>query len=366
MIVGHSMLAFAVVAGTGAALGWAPRRARRAGIAAAAFALVPDVDMVYGPVAIALVETGGPAVTLDAFWSQMARIHRLGTHFLLTGAVAGPGVAAVAVGLHRRHDRRGLATLTAGVALLLALVAWMAARFAALDAVVVAVYLVAGIGVAVAAVRRLDLDGRAVLAAAAVGLVSHPFGDLFAGEPPRLFYPLAAASPTAPLQPFADPTLDFLLVFGLELATVWCAVGVLRLLTGRPDARHVDGRALLGIPYAVVAFLAPLPAPDVWFYPEFSVLATGGLWLLVGGVGLSARRSWLPVRPVGRLGRRVGGRSVRRGIGELARQNGRPGRWFRFPDGLRDATTGLVAISLAAATYAACYLLVGGQSVVGG
>lgn len=327
MIVGHSMAAFAVVAGVGAALGWPRRRALLAGATAAAFALVPDVDMVYGLVVVATVEAGPPVATLDAFWVGTSRVHRFATHFLATGAVAALGFAAVGRALDADRAGSGLPWLAAGIALLCGLVAAGDHRFGAMIGAVLGVYALAGIAVAVVAVRRAGLDPTGLAVAAAVGLLSHPFGDLLTGEPPALFYPLARGFPARHVALHPDPTLGFLAVFAVELSTVWAALWAYRRLTGLSVRRHVDYRALLGVPYALVALVAPVPSPLVSYYPSISVLAVGGLGVLV-------------VRP---------DRSVRR----LASRR----RWSPDRDrAVRDAITALVALTLAVATYAGCYL----------
>lgn len=335
MIVGHSMVAFAVVAGAGASRGWAPRRALVAGATAAAFAVVPDVDMAYGAVAVTLVEGATPLAALDAFWSATSRIHRFATHFLGTGLVAAVGSGAVAAGLADGRDGAGAARMVVGVAVLCGLVWAMLAAFGPLVALVVALYAATALAVTAVAVRHAGLDPPAVTAAAAFGLLSHPFGDMLTGQPPSMFYPLAPGFPaeSVPLGP--DPTLAFLAVFAVELATVWAALAVYRRLTGRPTRRDVDARALLGAPYAVAALVA-VPHPLVTYYPTFSLLGIAGLGVLtVPAAGL--HRS-VPV--VGRL----------QGPGS---GHGRD-RWH-----LRDATTVLVAVTLAVATYGACYLVVG-------
>lgn len=279
MFVGHGLLAFALAAGTAHALGWPRERALAIGVAAAAFGMVPDVDVVYAPVGL----LGGPSP--EAFWSTANVVHRTVTHSLPVGVVA-----AAAVGLWVAAWRRGdgghrrLASFAGAVALVAGLVAVAALATGGLAAVVMAVFGLAALLVAHAAVR-LDLGARAVTAAALVGLLSHPFGDLFTGEPPAFLYPLELPLAVERVALHPDPTLHLLGAFWAELAVAWLAVVVyLRIDGDRPDA-HLTGPAGLGLGYAALAPLVPAPTLEVSYQFVFTVLGIGALAAL-------AAREW--------------------------------------------------------------------------
>ncbi|WP_276272076.1 metal-dependent hydrolase [Haloarcula litorea] len=301
MFVGHALLAFAVVATAARRLGRSPERSLRLGAVAGLFAAVPDVDVVYAPVGLALrsVQTLGP----DAFWATANVIHRGPTHSLAMGTVL-----AVAVGLWATERRSARA---ASAALVAALVAVGAVGSGAVGGVVVLVYALAGLAVAAVA-RRCDVGAAATFGVALVGLLSHPFGDLFTGSPPPLLYPLDVALVTERVLLYPDPTGHLLAAFALELGVVWLAVRAYVRLSGHRLRELVSPRASLGAGYAAAALALPAPTLADSAHFVFSVLAVG----VVGA----------PVRPLS---------------GDDTR--------------LRALVTGLTAVTLAAVAYAVAY-----------
>ncbi|MFC6976281.1 metal-dependent hydrolase [Halomicroarcula sp. GCM10025709] len=99
-------------------------------------------------------------------------------------------------------------------------------------------------GLAVAAVAgRLDVSPRTLLPLALVGLLSHPFGDLFTGSPPPLLYPFDVQVVTDLVVLHPDPTLHLLGAFAIELSTVWLAVYAYAHSRGQSLTRLVHPRA---------------------------------------------------------------------------------------------------------------------------
>lgn len=312
MFVGHALLAFALVAGVATRF-VPPRRALAFGAVAAAFATVPDVDIGYAVVGLVGALGGGPLDLASAFWETGNVVHRGMTHSLVVAPVAALAAAAWVDG---RGPARALAV---GLAALL--VATTASISGVLAGTVALAFVLACLAVGEVVVRRGDVGPRGTFLLALVGFASHPFGDVFTGEPPALFYPFASVPlETVTLDP--DPTLHLLGAFGLELATVWAALLVwTRLHEGR-SLPAVDARAVAGAGYAATAFVIPAPTLDLSYPFVFSVLA-------VGLVGVAPR-----VR-------------VRR-------------REFARPAPERAAYTGLTAVTVAALAYAVAYVSVVG------
>ena len=182
--------------------------------------------------------------------------------------------------------------------------------------------------------RRTALSPRTTAVLALAGLVSHPFGDVFTGDPPALLYPFGPEVLTARVSLSADPTLHLLGAFAVELATVWAAVVVRSRLRAERDGRSagrlgtaegVDLRAIAGAGYAAGAFVIPAPTLDLSYPFVLSVLA-------VGAVGL------VPVR------------LRRRGRAAVAPEFARPGAE-------RALFTGLTAVTLAGGAYLLTYLV---------
>jgi len=162
---------------------------------------------------------------------------------------------------------------------------------------------------------------------ASIGLLSHPFGDLFTGEPPAMLYPLDATLFAGRVTLHPDPTLHLLGAFAVELATIWLAAYAVFALTDRRVRDHLSPRAGLGAGYAMAALAIPAPTLSTSYPFVFSILPLAS----VGVVGATRR-------PDGRF------------------------RLDRFRPALSDwptaLATGLAAVTLAAAGYTIAYLLV--------
>ena len=311
MMVGHAMVAFAVAAAAASHRNWSCERALTVGVLAGAFATVPDVDMLYALVGLANVGTASVWEMTDAFWGSSTLVHRAVTHSLVVGTVAALAFAWSAA----KRTRLVAVALVAG----LVAIAWV--ESGALGASVMVAFLLAGVTVAIVAADRTDFALRTIAAAALVGLLSHPFGDLFTGTPPHFLYPLDVRLVDERLTLLADPTLNLLAVFGLELCTLWLAGVVYLRLTDQRLLRHVDARAAVGVAYAIAAVVMPAPTLQVSYHFVFTVLAVA----IIGVVP-----HLLPSRSV------------------LSAD------WH---DAVTWALTGLAAVSIATVAYTATYLL---------
>jgi membrane-bound metal-dependent hydrolase YbcI (DUF457 family) len=308
VLVGHAALAFGVAGLVALRAGLPRERALSVAVAAGLFATVPDVDVLYALTGLAGTLGADALTAADAFWTASTAVHRTMTHSLV---VAVPATAAFAL-----WPRDGRARLAAAVCSL-GLVAVAAGTSGALGAGVMATFVLAGLGVGTWAARR-GLDACTVAAAALLGLASHPFGDVFTGEVPAFLYPLDATLLAGRVGPFADPTLDLLVAFGVELAAIWLGVAVAARLADTRLRDHVSPRAAVGAGYALAAVAIPAPTLSVSYHFVFSVVAVG----FVGAV---------PER-------------VRDGP--------------KLPDRHRAAVTGLAAVTLAVVGYALAYLIV--------
>jgi membrane-bound metal-dependent hydrolase YbcI (DUF457 family) len=260
MFVGHATLAFAVAALGARAAGSDSRRATALGAAAAAFALAPDVDIVYALVGFLGAGTD-PMALAEGFWGASTRIHRGVTHSLVLAPVVAMAAAT--------RGRVGVGVAGGVAALALFASGALASLVAGLFAVTA---LAAG-----AFADRAGLAPTGVAAAALVGLLTHPFGDLFTGTAPALLYPFAAD--LTRLAPFADPTLNLLLAFGVELAAVWAGVLVAADLRGVSVRARVRPRATLGAGYVLLVPLLRPPTLDTSYHFVLSVVAVGGVGL---------------------------------------------------------------------------------------
>ncbi|WP_225334048.1 metal-dependent hydrolase [Halomicrobium urmianum] len=291
MFVGHGLLAFALVAAGARWLGSDRRAALYAGLLAGLFATLPDLDILYGPVGL----LGGVSGAFDAaaaFWETGNVVHRGPTHSLPVSAAVVAGVAlwhAASAPIHAFGDVETTSRVRArqavlGCLLIGGLAAAVALRSGGLAGVITAVYAAGGIGIALFA-RRLGRSPTTVLATGLVGTVTHPFGDLFTGEPPGFLYPLDATLVAERIVLHPDPTLHLLAAFAIELTTVWLALAVYFWLTEWRLREHIDRRALLGVGYGAAALLLPAPTLGTSYHFVFTVIA-------VGVVGLTPHSYW--------------------------------------------------------------------------
>ena len=276
MFVGHEFLAFALAGWGAARLGWDDRTVLHAGVIAALAALLPDLDVGYAVATYAVAVAGGTPLGWEAFWGVANATHRVVTHTLPTGGVAtlvfGGAVAVarrrVASGDRTRPRSGRVATVAlAGAAVLAAAVVLSGFRAAVSPAAaVVAAGFLACVSVAgwlLAA--RSDLSTAGVTAAAGVGFLSHPFGDVFLAAPPPLFSPFGPPVWTGRVSLAADPTLDLLGVLFVELAAVWAGLSVFSRGGGGRIGRAgrlrdaIDRRAVAGVAYAPAAVVLPRP-----------------------------------------------------------------------------------------------------------
>jgi len=333
------MLAFALAALVAERRGWPARRALAVGVAAGAFAALPDVDVAYALFAVdgsKVVASADP----DAFWHAANRVHRSMTHSLLVAAVAGPALALATRGLRGarrggarrlRRSRRARLARAVGAAGLLALIGVAVVVSGALGGFVMGAFVGVGVALAVLVRRRTDLSSRTLALAATFGVASHPWGDLFTGQPPELLYPLSIPVFDGRIALHPDPTLHLLGAFAVELATIWLAVVVAVRLTGGTVGSYADRSATLGAAYGVAPLLLVPPTLDVSYHFVFSILAVG---LACGAV------AWA--------------RSVLASGGGLRRPV--PSRPEVVRAGLSYAVIGLSGVTVALFGYAAVYL----------
>lgn len=314
MFIGHAMVAFAIAAAVAARCGLPRDRALALGIAAGAFATVPDVDMSYAVFGLLQSSVTGVFDAANAFWATSTLVHRVVTHSLVVGAIAASGVF-----LWSRADAGARWAYPAAAVVFASLVAAAFVETGLLGAAVMVAFVVAALAVTIALSRRASLSPRALFLTALVGFLSHPFGDLFTGSAPHLFYPLDVTILAGRVTLHPDPTMHLLGAFFIELATIWLALYVYLSLDGRSLNSYLNRRATLGGGYAAAAVLLPAPTLDTSYHFVFSVLA-------LGVVGVRPRR---------------------------------PTNWVLTEVHVLDATvTGLAAITLAVVGYGVAYLAI--------
>ena len=323
MFVGHEFLAFALVAGAASLAGRDRQTTLWLGAVAGAAAVLPDLDLLVGVLSY-VRQLGGEAVlSVNGFWSVSNVVHRRVTHPLAVAGPAAVGVAASgAVWRAWTDGTPGRGVVAAAVSALAVVPAFLLGDgVGGPRGLFVAGVFTVGVGcVGIAAARWTGLSAGERLAAAAGGLLLHPWGDVLLSTPPPLFAPTDAQLLGERIVFAADPTLNLLAITFVEVATVWLGAAVYARVADRSLRRAVAPRAAVGVGY--VAAVVSLPRPTMvdahWLGFSIAPLALVGLPSLRGSGRSSADRR------------------------------------------LRTLATGLATITVAAVAYLVGYLLVGG------
>ncbi len=274
MFVGHEFIAFAIAGAAALRLGCDDRPALHAGLIAAVAALLPDLDIAYALATYAVAVADGAPLGWEAFWGVANATHRVVTHTLPTGIVAALTFGTtVAVGRRAAIDDQNrpqpglvptVALAGAALAGMVILLSGFRAAVSSAAAVVAAGFLVCVGAAGWVLAARTDLPTAGATAAAGVGFLSHPFGDVLLAVPPPLFSPVGPPVLTARVSLAADPTLHLLGALFAELAAVWAGLAVFSQVAGdRIGGGHlrdaIDRRAGVGVAYASAATTLPRP-----------------------------------------------------------------------------------------------------------
>jgi hypothetical protein len=283
VFVGHALLGFALAVLFAEWRGWPAEQALSLGLAMAAFAALPDIDVLYAVVAVdpgALL--AGTGIHPEEFWGTANKAHRLMTHSLVVAAISGPAFGLWALGSNSERlvdwpagNRRQQAGIVVASVTLAALVvaAWVVSG--PIGAFVIAAFGVVGVGIATVAHSYFGLSPVVVAVAAVVGIASHPWGDMATGSPPALLYPFELGLLPERIVLHGDPTLHLLGAFAIELGVVTLAAAVYAKHMELNPLALVDRSAALGIGYGAVAVVMVPPTIDTSYHFVFSILAVG-------------------------------------------------------------------------------------------
>jgi membrane-bound metal-dependent hydrolase YbcI (DUF457 family) len=323
VFVGHGLLMFAIAVVAAEWRGWSSRRALTLGVAAGLFAALPDIDVVYALIAIDGGRfLGGGSIAPEVFWDAANSVHRSMTHSLIVAAVAGPALGA--------WSSRGSGRTLRGLALvvLIGLVVVAIVVSGTLGGIVMGAFVVGGLATAAACRRWTDLSPGIVALAATAGLASHPWGDLLTGQPPQLFYPFDTGVLSARIVLHADPTLNLLGAFAVELGTIWLAAIAVVRVTNRSWRTFYGPSAGLGAAYSVSALVLLPPTLEMSFHFVFSIIGLGMVCAVL---------SWYRSKPTPPAAATDGGAD---------------------PSGFDFGVIGLTGITVALVGYALVYLVV--------
>lgn len=263
MIAGHFLLAFTLVAAAATALGYQKEKALYLALFAGGFAVIPDVDMIYGVKGLVIALDSGLNGFPGTFWDVSNRVHRGLSHSLVTGLVATLGFTAYFI-----RSKKSVAVSVIGLLVVSAFI------FEELvGAVVMLVFSLIGLKLAESA--QGHINNREFLSVAGLGLLSHPFGDFFTGTPPELFFPLTDTVRESKIVLNQDPVLNLLSIFGIELFLGLTAVIFALHLREVSIKENISPLISAGGLYGFVFYLIPVPTLAASYSFVFSILGFG-------------------------------------------------------------------------------------------
>lgn len=274
MYLGHSFLAFAIVAAVGHRVtDLDRRRVLLLAALAAGYGILPDVDT-WRTLYVFLREGPEGVFPMEHYvWQYSWMVHRQLTHSVVTGSAATVVSGLAALSLQRDGDllRVGSAVALAGAIGGLLFAALHTAG--SIGAATMALFLAGAVGLAVTG-RARGATALHVTAVAGVGLLTHPFGDFWMGQPPAILAPLVSEPPFDEVFLSSDPVLHYIGAVGVEVALLAVCVHLVCTLTGRDTRAYLSPLALLGLGYA--GALGRVPPPTFAEAYQFA----GGLFAL--------------------------------------------------------------------------------------
>lgn len=285
MFLGHAFAAVALGVLFARLAGRDDATALSLGLVAGASAILPDLDLVVGAISYIPLSIGQMGASWEGLWGTSNAIHRGLSHTLLGGA----GIAAVVTGVATsRANRRTefTATSIAGLAVVgvaavgLGAVAWITGGIRELLGIGVVLAGAMALGAIVAA--RTSIRGSFLFSGATIGLLSHPFSDVFMATPPQIFYPLEVPFLAKSVRLATDSTLNLLAVSFVELGAVWVGVIAFASANRTPIRRLVSPWAALGVLYPLVMAFLPRPTMADAHWLGFTLVPFG----LVGVLGV--------------------------------------------------------------------------------
>lgn len=283
MFVGHEFLAFAVGVAAARLAGKHHGTALTIGLLAGASAFLPDLDLVVGALSYASVLSGGTTVSWEGLWGVSNTIHRGVSHTLLGGLGGAVVLATTAVGWRswRNGDRLAvLGAIAVGVVVVGLLLDVAVTAGGVREALSMGLVLGGAVVLGTVAASKTICTNGELFGAAAIGFLTHPFGDIFLAAPPQFLYPLDLVPLTDSVRLAPDPTLNLLAIALVELGTVWAGILAYTTVSETAIRRATDRRAIVGLGYPVLMAFVPTPTMVDAHWLGITLIPLAGIGLL--------------------------------------------------------------------------------------
>lgn len=154
------------------------------------YGLVADLDIIFAFVETLLFVSETGNITIEAFWNISRNFHRKSTHSLVVGVLSIIGIVIQFIYIDDVAKPYENSTFDYGISILFGgLIGMLTGNFAR-GVLVSGLFVFCILSVTRVILYKTSFNKNIVLVSAFVGILSHPFGDVFTGTPPNFFYPL--------------------------------------------------------------------------------------------------------------------------------------------------------------------------------
>jgi len=154
------------------------------------YGLVADLDIIFAFVETLLFVSETGNITIEAFWNISRKFHRKSTHSLVVGLLSIIGIVIQFIYIDDVAKPYENITIDYGISILFGgLIGMLTGNFAR-GVLVSGLFVFCILSVTRVILYKTLFNKNIVLVSAFVGILSHPFGDVFTGTPPNFFYPL--------------------------------------------------------------------------------------------------------------------------------------------------------------------------------
>ena len=265
MIVGHFLLAFSLVALYAIYRELGSEYALTMGLIAGGFAVLPDIDILFAARELLVLFSSGVSGFVDSFWQTSKIVHRGWTHSLVTLFIS-----ASLFSIYHKTSYRLIAITALPVAFFTGI------HYGNVFTAGVMIFFIAG-GLLISRIAESKVESRDFTLSVFLGLLLHPFGDVFTGTPPEFFYPFETGLFSSRVIIFGDPVINLLAIFALEFSLVWIGLLTVSKLRGIDVKREIKGFSFIGLVYAPAAIYIQAPTLEVAYQFVFSVIGFGAL-----------------------------------------------------------------------------------------
>lgn len=154
------------------------------------YGLVADLDIVFAFVETILVIVNTGNISIDKFWDISRNFHRQSTHSLFVGTLSIIGIVIQSTYIDdstNPYDNIGFDfIISIAVGSLIGFLTGTLAR----GILVSGLFVFCVLSITRAILFQISFNKHIVFVSAVIGILSHPFGDIFTGAPPEFFYPL--------------------------------------------------------------------------------------------------------------------------------------------------------------------------------